>query len=61
MNQAEYDRAMQSVVSVIPMLNADGLWRMRGMIDAMLNNPRLVNREGKVIPLSAAMERRMPT
>lgn len=59
MNQAEYDRAMQSVVSVIPMLNADGLWRMRGMIDAMLNNPRLVNTEGKVISLSTAMARRM--
>lgn len=51
--QTEYDRAMQSVVSVIPMLNADGLWRMRGMIDAMLNNPGLVKMESKIIPFSA--------
>lgn len=51
--QAEYDRAMQSVVSVIPMLNADGLWRMRGMIDAMLSNPGFVKMEGKIIPFPA--------
>ena len=40
--QSEYDRALQGVLAMLPKLNVDGLWFMRGQLDAIVSHPRFI-------------------
>lgn len=58
--RAEYDRAMQGVQAMLSQLNTDGLWYIRGQLDAVASYPRFTREvgagmeQGKVINLFAA-------